>query len=217
MVAFIDQHRDTYGVEPICAQVRIAPSTYFLHKAQQADPTVRSARAQRDDELRVEIQRVWDGPAGLRPTQGVAPASARADPRRALHGSAIDAGAGPGGYRARPGLGHPARRTADPAGSRPPDSRGPAVITATRPNQLWVSDFTGSCWRRAWRGSRETGSPYVGYVGVRLCTVRLRHRCLSLDGSSAGSVSAVAPHGLRARALERVQAIYDRGRRRPRR
>jgi putative transposase len=60
MVAFIDQHRDVYGVEPICAHLPIAPSTYFLHKARQADPTARSARAQRDDELRVEIQRVWD-------------------------------------------------------------------------------------------------------------------------------------------------------------
>ena len=42
MAAFVDQHRDAYGVEPICAQLPIAPSTYFLHKAQQADPARRS-------------------------------------------------------------------------------------------------------------------------------------------------------------------------------
>jgi putative transposase len=60
MVQFIDDHRDVYGVELICAAVPIAPSTYFLHKAQHADPTRRSARAQQDDRLRVEIQRVWD-------------------------------------------------------------------------------------------------------------------------------------------------------------
>jgi len=60
MVALIDRHRDTYGVEPICATLPIAPLTYFLHKARQADPSRRSARAQRDDELRGEIQRVWD-------------------------------------------------------------------------------------------------------------------------------------------------------------
>ena len=35
MVRFIDQHRETYGVEPICALLPIAPSTYFLWKAQQ--------------------------------------------------------------------------------------------------------------------------------------------------------------------------------------
>ena len=38
MVAFIDQHRETYGVEPICAVLPIAPSTYFLQKAQASRP-----------------------------------------------------------------------------------------------------------------------------------------------------------------------------------
>ena len=60
MVTFIDQHRDTYGVEPMCAVLPIAPSTYFGQKAQQAAPTTRSKRRQRDDELRAAIQRVWD-------------------------------------------------------------------------------------------------------------------------------------------------------------
>ena len=60
MVAFIDQHRDPYGVEPICAVLPIAPSTYFRRKAQQDDATTRSARARRDDEWRTAIQRVWE-------------------------------------------------------------------------------------------------------------------------------------------------------------
>jgi hypothetical protein len=60
MVGFIDDRRDAYGVESICTVVPIAPSTYFLHKVQQTDPTRRSARAQRDDAWRVQIQRVWD-------------------------------------------------------------------------------------------------------------------------------------------------------------
>jgi putative transposase len=60
MVRYIDDHRDRFGVEPICAVLPIAPSTYFLHKAQQQEPGIRSARAQRDDELRAAIQRVWD-------------------------------------------------------------------------------------------------------------------------------------------------------------
>ena len=60
MVTFIDQHRDVYGVEPICAVLPIAPSTDFLRKAQQQEATTRSARAQRDAELRAAIQRVWD-------------------------------------------------------------------------------------------------------------------------------------------------------------
>ena len=45
MVRFIDDHRDVYGVELMCAAAPIALSSYFLHKAQYADPTQRSARA----------------------------------------------------------------------------------------------------------------------------------------------------------------------------
>ena len=60
MVSFIDDHRAVYGVEPICAVVPIAPSTYYEHKARQADPRRGSARAQRDAVLRGEIRRVWD-------------------------------------------------------------------------------------------------------------------------------------------------------------
>ena len=58
-MAFVDQHRDVSGVESICAVLPIAPSTYCRHKAQPWDPSRRSARARRDDVLRVEIQRVW--------------------------------------------------------------------------------------------------------------------------------------------------------------
>ncbi len=59
MVAFIDDYRPTYGVEPICEVLPIAPSTYYTHKAMQADPTLRSVRAQRDEMLKPEIRRVW--------------------------------------------------------------------------------------------------------------------------------------------------------------
>jgi len=49
MIQFIDDHRATYGVEPICAVLPIAPSTYCRHRAHHADPTRRSPRARRDD------------------------------------------------------------------------------------------------------------------------------------------------------------------------
>jgi hypothetical protein len=52
MVAFIDAHREAYGVEPICAMLPIAPSTYHEQKARQADPWGLPARAQRDGVLR---------------------------------------------------------------------------------------------------------------------------------------------------------------------
>src|SRR5690606_2343184 len=43
----------------LCAVLPLAPSTYYAHKTQEADPTLRFARAQRDEHLRGEIRRVW--------------------------------------------------------------------------------------------------------------------------------------------------------------
>jgi len=60
MKAFIDDHRDVYGVEPICRVLPIAPSTYHVHAARRADPGKSSARAWRDAALRSEIRRVWE-------------------------------------------------------------------------------------------------------------------------------------------------------------
>jgi hypothetical protein len=57
MVALIDAHREEYGVEPICAQLPMAPSTYYEHKARQADPARAPARVRRDRELESQIQR----------------------------------------------------------------------------------------------------------------------------------------------------------------
>jgi putative transposase len=59
MVAFIDEHREAYGVEPICQQLPIAPSTCYEQKARQADPSRLPARAQRDAGLCPQIERVW--------------------------------------------------------------------------------------------------------------------------------------------------------------
>jgi transposase InsO family protein len=58
-VAFINDHRDAFGVESICRVVPIAPSTYYRHRAGQRDPTKRSARAVRDEVLKAIIQRIW--------------------------------------------------------------------------------------------------------------------------------------------------------------
>ena len=60
MVAFIDQHREGLGVEPICKQLPIAPSTYYEHKARAADPGRLPARVRRDRALCGEIRRVWE-------------------------------------------------------------------------------------------------------------------------------------------------------------
>ena len=59
MVAFVDAHQEQYGVEPIWAEVPIAPSSYYEAKARQADPARLPARLQRDTALLPEIRRVW--------------------------------------------------------------------------------------------------------------------------------------------------------------
>jgi beta-phosphoglucomutase-like phosphatase (HAD superfamily) len=59
MTSFVDEHREAYGVEPICTLLPIAPSTYYEHKARQADPSRLPERARRDAVLCEEIARVW--------------------------------------------------------------------------------------------------------------------------------------------------------------
>jgi putative transposase len=56
MIAFIDDHREAHGVEPICKVLPIAPSTYHEHAAKRADPTKLSARARRDANLQIDIR-----------------------------------------------------------------------------------------------------------------------------------------------------------------
>jgi len=60
MIAFINEHRDDYGVEPICRVLPIAPSTYYTQLARQRDPTLRARRAQRGAEPGEAIGRVWN-------------------------------------------------------------------------------------------------------------------------------------------------------------
>ena len=59
MIAFIDDHRGAYGVEPICKVLPIAPSTYRAHAAKRADPAKLSARAKQDAIRKIEIRRVF--------------------------------------------------------------------------------------------------------------------------------------------------------------
>ena len=59
MIAFIDDHHDGYGVEPICKVLPIAPSTYYARVAQRRDPEKLSHRGRRDLELKPQIARVF--------------------------------------------------------------------------------------------------------------------------------------------------------------
>ncbi|MCD2447739.1 IS3 family transposase [Escherichia coli] len=60
MMPLLDKLREQYGVGPLCSELHIAPSTYYHCQQQRHHPDKRSARAQRDDWLKKEIQRVYD-------------------------------------------------------------------------------------------------------------------------------------------------------------
>jgi putative transposase len=147
MVRFIDDHRDQYGVEPICRVLPIAPSTYFRHEAAEVDPARRSARTRRDEALRIEIRRVWDanrqvyGPRKVwRQLRREGIAVARCTVRRLMRAMGLG-----GAVRGRAWV-----TTTHPETDRP---RPPDLVdrnfTVSRPNQLWVSDFT---YVATWRG-----------------------------------------------------------------
>jgi len=65
MMAFIDAHREDLGIEPICRELAIAPSSYHEHAARRADPGRRPARTRRDEEIREQIKRVHEASFGL--------------------------------------------------------------------------------------------------------------------------------------------------------
>ena len=96
MIAFIDDHREAYGVEPICKVLPIAPSTYHAHIAQRIDASKRSARAQRDAELKIEVQRRGEL-RRLRRAEGLAAVAARRLRGCPLHRRAADGEPWPAG------------------------------------------------------------------------------------------------------------------------
>ena len=139
MVSFIDQHRAEYGVKPICAQLPIAPSTYYERKAREAEPERAPARVRRDVEISQEIQRVWNENFqvyGARKIwrqlcrEGVA--VARCSVERLMRSLGLR-GAVRGGKR---------RTTISRDRTEYPADLVKRQFAAIRPNQLWVADFT---------------------------------------------------------------------------
>jgi len=146
MVAFVDAHREAHGVEPICAVLPIAPSTYYEAKARQVDPARRPARAQRDARLQPEIVRVWQANRRVYGAKKVwkqlrreAMPVARCTVARLMKNLGLR-----GVVRGR----RIKTTVSDILADRPQDLVQ-RQFTATRPNQLWVSDFT---YVATWRG-----------------------------------------------------------------
>lgn len=140
MIAFIDEQKAEYGVEPICKQLPIAASTYYDHKDRQTDPDKESNRAIRDRHLKPEIQRVWDENLQAYGARKVWKQMhregfviARCTVERLMKDLGIQ-GVTRGGAKRRTTI-------ADDNLDRPSD-RVNRQFVAERPNQLWVADFT---------------------------------------------------------------------------
>jgi putative transposase len=191
MIAFIDEHRAVYGVEPICRVLPIAPSTYYAHVARRADPGKLPARARSDATLKIEIRRVFEANFqvyGVRKVwrqlgrEGIA--VARCTVARLMRTMGLQ-----GAVR-----GKPVRTTVSDKGAPCPLDRVNRQFRALRPNALWVSDFT---YVATW-----AGFVYVAFVidafarrivGWRvsrtpaLCSMPWSRPCTSDGRSRAGS------------------------------
>lgn len=139
MVSFIDTHRATHGVEAVCRQVPLSPSTYYEQKARAVDPERLPARVKRDQALAVEVRRIWDANHqvyGVRKVwkqlQREQITVARCTVERLMQRLAIQG--------ARRGV-RCWTTVSDISLFRPSD-RVQRQFTATRPNQLWVADIT---------------------------------------------------------------------------
>jgi putative transposase len=186
MIAFIDDHRATYGVEPICRMLPIAPSTFHAHAAQRRDPARASVRTRRDTVLCAAIRRVFDenfGVYGVRKVwrqlcrEGLS--VARCTVARVMRQLGLR-----GVVRGKE------VRTTMPDRAMPcPADKVNRQFQAPRPNALWVSDFT---YVATWQGF-----VYVAFVidAFARCIVGWR-------------VSRTAHAGFVLDALE--QALHDR-------
>lgn len=183
MTEFIDLHRDRFGVEPICAVLPIAPSTYYAHAARRANPALRSERARQDAALIPEVHRENFAVYGVRKVW------------RQLRREQIDvARCTVARLMKRLDLkgvirGKPVRTTiANPAAPCPLDLVN-RQFKADCPNSLWVGDFTFvSTWQ--------------GFVYVAFIIDVFARRIVGWRASATANTDFVLD------ALE--QALYDR-------
>jgi transposase InsO family protein len=153
MIAFIDEHRDEYGVEPICRVLPIAPSTYWERMAQRRDPSRQSARKRRDHVLKPEVLRVFSENFGVygirkvwRQMQREGYSIARSTVARLMRDLGIQ-----GVIR-----GKPVRTTMSDKSAPCPLDHVNRQFYVPAPNMLWVSDYT---YVATW-----SGFVYVAFV-----------------------------------------------------
>ncbi|HAM2835089.1 TPA: IS3 family transposase, partial [Escherichia coli] len=145
LMPLLDKLREQYGVGPVCSELHIAPSTYYHCQQQRHHPDKRSARAQRDDWLKKEIQRVYDENHQVYGVRKVWRQLLREGIRVARCTVArLMAVMGLTGVLRGKKVRTTVSRKAVAAGDRVNRQ-----FVAERPDQLWVADFT---WVSTWQG-----------------------------------------------------------------
>jgi transposase InsO family protein len=146
IVRYIDDHKDRFGVEPICKVLPIAPSTYYECKARERDPSRRSARYHRDLALKPEIERIWQENLQVYGARKVwkqlhrkSMPTARCTVERLMKAIGLR-----GAMR-----GKSFKTTIPDADAERPADLVKRAFVASRPNQLWVADIT---FVATWRG-----------------------------------------------------------------
>jgi transposase InsO family protein len=153
VMSFIDSHREVLGIEPICRELAVAPSSYHEHALRLAEPGRRPARARRDDEIMEQIKRVHEASSGLYGARkvwrqllrdGVAVARCTVERLMATMGLA-------GVRRGKTTV----TTVSNPKAPCPLDKVN-REFSVERPNALWVVDFT---YVHTW-----AGFVYVAFV-----------------------------------------------------
>jgi len=186
MIAFIDDNRASHGVEPICKVLPIAPSTYHERVAQRRDPSRLSARAQRDQILKLEVVRVFAenfAVYGVRKVWRQMRREGYDIARCTVERLMRDMGLA-GVIR-----GKPVRTTISDKAAPCPFDHVNRQFYAPAPNMLWVSDFT---YVATW----------AGFVYVAFVIDTYARRIVGWRASKTAHASFVLD------ALE--QAIHDR-------
>ena len=139
MIAFIDDHRAVYGVEPICRVLKIAPSTFHERAARRRSPDKAPPRVRRDEALKPQILRVFSENFQVYGVRKVWRQLKREgfEVARCTVSRLMKAMGLKGVVR-----GKPHRTTFSDKAAPCPSDKVNRQFQAPRPNALWVSDFT---------------------------------------------------------------------------
>lgn len=178
-----------YGVEPICRVLRIAPDTYYRHRRQERDPNCRSDRRRRDEQLKLEVARVWKANREVYGVRKVWRQLNREGIRvaRCTTGRLMKELGLRGASRGR------TPRTTIPSNARRTSDLVRRNFHVEAPNRLWVADLTYVRLRRG-------GFVYVAFV---------------IDAYSRRIVGWSVASGMSAELVQRAleQALWERRKR----